>query len=425
MTNPNSDSLLKGKRIGFFTSVVGMGGSEVLVADAIEAAHQAGAEVVCWSESTASIRRICAERTDRLWVQHYTWPLGQPTAEPAGVAAPSRAVGRPNSAPGWKAGVRAIVPFAVKRHLGFRKTAQAFRRELERVTPDLLFVNVNGSEAVSLAGPACGVPVVNCYHLSYTRPTGGPLARYGDHRARQTTMQAGTLTIHTSVAVRDQWCQAFGYPPDRCRVIYNGVDPPPKADPSTTRRELGLPADRFVFCVPGRLDPIKGHRHLIRALELLRNRLSGVSVLVCGDGPLRAELEQQSTTAGLGDVIRFLGWRQDLPAVLQASDAVILPSVASENLSVAVLEGLMAGVPAVVSAVGGMAEAVIDGQTGYVVPPADPTTLAAALEKMFANPPVTRQMGSAAVADAARRFTRERMMAEYVAAFADVLGGRT
>ena len=129
---------------------------------------------------------------------------------------------------------------------------------------------------------------------------------------------------------------------------------------------------------------------------------------------MRAELESRVRAANVNGIIRFLGFRSDLPAILQAVDCVVLPSIASENLSVAVLEGLMAGTPAIVTEVGGMAEAVIDGVTGFVVSREDPHAIGAAMLKMVADPAATRRMGANARSDALVRFTRRRMMDEYV-----------
>jgi glycosyltransferase involved in cell wall biosynthesis len=409
---------LQGVRIGFFTSVVGMGGSEVLVADAMEAAFGAGADIVCWSEPNAAIRRIVEQRAVRLHVTNLDWPAAEAFAGATEATMSSKR--RSACSRLW----RTLLPMPVRRWAGFRRAAGRFAAALQEVLPDLLFVNVNGSEAASVAGANCGIPVVNCYHLSLTRSLGGPLARLGDWMARRATMRAGMLTVHTSAAARDQWSRAFRYPITRTRLIYNGVDQTASAARAESRKALGVRESEFVFCVPGRLDPMKGHRYLIDALTAMRDRLANVCVLVCGDGALRGELEQQVGNAGLGAVVRFLGWRSDLPTVLHAADCTVLASVASENLSVAVLESLMAGTPAIVTSVGGMPEAIRDGETGLVVPPVDSDSMARALSKMVAEPTRARQMGETARQDAHKRFTRDRMMNEYTKVFADVLGSR-
>lgn len=410
---------LAGRRIGFFTSVVEKGGSEVLVADAMEAAAKAGAKIVCWSEQNAAIREITALRGGTFEVTHRDWPLGMTS----GSGAMDAAAATPSCLRALAALWRAMVPSPARRWAGFLRTARAFEDELRQVQPDLLFVNVNGSEAVSLAGPACGIPVVNCYHLSLTTPPGGTVSRWVDHRARRATMQAGRLAIHTSMVVRDDWCRAYRYPPSATRVIYNGVDFIEPPDREAARKALDVAHAKFVFCVPARLHPIKGHACLIEAVRRIRLRFAGARILICGDGKYRNYLVHRVEQAGLADVIHFLGWRPDLPAILHACDCVVLPSIASENLSVAVLEALMAGTPAIVSRIGGMAEAVQNGISGLVVPPADPDALGAAMLQMLADPIGARAMGAAARTDARTRFTRGRMMSQYMAVLSKDLNG--
>jgi glycosyltransferase involved in cell wall biosynthesis len=235
-------------------------------------------------------------------------------------------------------------------------------------------------------------------------------------------MRSGDWAVHISAAVRDEWCRACRFPVERTRVIYNGVEPAGKTDRAAVREQLIIGESEFVFCVPGRLDSNKGHAYLISALGGMRNTGNDWRLLVCGDGKLRAELERAVNEAGVTDRVRFLGWRSDLPSILGACDCTVLPSTSSENLSVAVLESLMAGTPAIVTKVGGMAEAVKDGVTGYVVPPRDSKSLTTAMRRMLDQRPLAKAMGVAARQDAESRFTRKRMLIEYAAQFAELLG---
>lgn len=402
---------LTGRRIGFVTAVVGHGGSEVLFADAIAAAKNSGAEVLCWCPHDAAIRSIAKS----IEIQWHDWPAREPLAPLAGKPV------TPKSSFNLKRNLwRSLVPFAVKRSMGFRRDAQRFAQELTDSCLDLLVVNVNGSEAASCSGQISGVPVVNVYHLSYTTPPGGWVTRWADHRARCATMHAGKLAIHVSEAARRDWCHRCDYPESKTRVIYNGVEPRKFANRQAKREELGLAEDVFAFVVPGRFDPIKGHRVLIEALVAIKDRFGGSQVLFCGDGPLQQQLETQVRETGLDSVVRFLGWRRDLTEILAASDCVVLPSL-SENLSVAALESLMTGTPTIVTKVGGMTEAVQDDVTGFVVPPGDPVALGAAILRMMNDPVRAKALGTAGAVLARQRFTRDRMMREYTATFGEVL----
>ncbi len=400
-----------GCRLGFFTSVIGHGGSEVQFADTIAACVAAGADAVVWSHPDAAVRELLA--SDTVSASLRDWPTH------AAKSTSPQPVTTPTSAPMPAFNIRRLIPFAAKRWLGFRRDAKRLAALLQAERLDGLIVNVNGSEAASVAGALAGVPTVNVYHLSWTPPPGNALTRWADERARSVTLHAAKFTIHISQAVSREWSERYRYPLSRTAVIYNGVATATEVDRDAVRGGRGLSDDTIAFAVPARFDPIKGHDVLFDALALLATDLPPYCILLCGDGPLRVEYEARCRNLPM---VRFLGWRSDLPAILAAVDAVVLPSLRSENLSLAVLEGMRAGTPAIVTAVGGMAEAVTDGTTGFVVPAGDARKLADAIRSMILESELRLAMGRAAKADADRRFSRERMRAEYVARLAEFFG---
>ena len=184
--------------------------------------------------------------------------------------------------------------------------------------------------------------------------------------------------------------QAEGIEPTRLRLIYNGMPLErfeaclPRAQ---VRASLGLSDDCLVFAIVANLIPYKGHDDLIDALGLIRDRLPADWACLCigrddGIGPaLRARAE----SLNIGDHMRFLGSRKDVPDLLCSADIGVLCSH-EEGFSNAVLEGMAAGLPMVVTDVGGNAEAVVQGDTGLVVPPKSPETLSAALLNMAEHP---------------------------------------
>ncbi|MBK8523307.1 MAG: glycosyltransferase [Betaproteobacteria bacterium] len=166
--------------------------------------------------------------------------------------------------------------------------------------------------------------------------------------------------------------------PSGVRLIYNGIDVGRFATGSarrgqTLRAELGFSDDRVVLTCVANLFPYKGHADLLAALALLGAEFSERStlLLVGRDAGARAALEAQLVQLGLTERVRFLGERGDVPDLLAASDIGVLASH-EEGFSNAVIEGMAAGLPMVVSDVGGNAEAVIDGECGHVVPARDP-----------------------------------------------------
>lgn len=210
---------------------------------------------------------------------------------------------------------------------------------------------------------------------------------------------------------------ARGLAAERITVIPNGVDlsrfaPDPVAR-ERLRAELGLPAGARLAGLVARLHPVKGHPLFLEAAArvLARRQEEGfsdpVGFLVVGDGEpaYRQELEALAGRLGLGDTVRFLGDRDDVPAILAGLDVAVLASQA-EGFPLAAIEALAAGVPLVATRVGSLPEIVRDGVDGILVPPGNPQALAAALSRLLSAPDLSRRMGEAA-RQAAGRFSVE------------------
>src|SRR5206468_4171447 len=144
---------------------------------------------------------------------------------------------------------------------------------------------------------------------------------------------------------------------------------------------------------------------LLRAAARLAASAARLRYVFCGDGGEAAALARTATPLGAG-VVELVGFRRDVAACLAAADIVALPSL-REGLGVAALEAMAAGRPVVASRVGGLAEAVVHAETGLLVPPGDPTALAAALARLAGDPELRARLGAAG---------RERVLARYTAA---------
>ncbi|MCP9830097.1 glycosyltransferase [Synechococcus sp. JJ3a-Johnson] len=212
-----------------------------------------------------------------------------------------------------------------------------------------------------------------------------------------------------------------GAPPERARLIYSGLDCNRFAagDERSARRQamrsaLGLSDDRIALICVANLFSYKGHADLLNALGLLRNRLtSNVDLLLVGrDAGERAALEAQAARLGLSASVRFLGERGDVPDLLAASDIGVLASH-EEGFSNAVLEGMAAGLPMVVSDVGGNAEAVTGGECGHVVPARAPDALALALADLIGDAGRRQTMGEASRLRVAASFSLDACVAAY------------
>ena len=158
--------------------------------------------------------------------------------------------------------------------------------------------------------------------------------------------------------------------------------------------ELGWPADSRVIGTVGRLQPVKDQQALLRAFAQVRVNVPKAVLAVVGDGNLRAPLERLAGELELGDAVRFLGDRSDVPRLLTGMEVFALSSL-SEGYSIALLEACAAALPIVATDVGGNREIVRDGRNGRLVAPGDPAGLAEALQAVLAAPEAAERMGQA------------------------------
>ncbi len=199
-------------------------------------------------------------------------------------------------------------------------------------------------------------------------------------------------------------------------VVANAISPPPPADRSATRRGLGLRDDEPVALCVARLVPQKRHDVLVDAWS----RLPGEPVLLlAGVGELADEVAQDAHRRGLGDRVRLLGERQDVPALLAAADVVVLSSD-WEGLPIALLEAQGAGVPVVATDVDGVREA-MGTDAARLVPPRDPAALATALAEVLTDGDLRAAMSQAARQRRAARGSADAMVDAYLAIYASLL----
>ncbi|MGE0700205.1 MAG: glycosyltransferase [Hyphomicrobiaceae bacterium] len=235
-----------------------------------------------------------------------------------------------------------------------------------------------------------------------------------------------TALLANSRRVADELVQE-GCNPDRVGLIYNGValeDLDKPIDRVAVRASLGLPPDALVAIVVANLIHYKGHADLLAALALVRSSLpSGFRVLCIGrdEGALPA-LEAQRASLGLDGMVAFLGVRSDVRDLLAASDLSILPSH-EEGFSNAVIEAMAAGLPSVVTDVGGNPEAIVDGESGLVVPARSPEPLGNAILRLASSADERARFGAAARYRAQQRFTLAACVDRYEILYRGLLAG--
>lgn len=159
---------------------------------------------------------------------------------------------------------------------------------------------------------------------------------------------------------------------------------------ATLRQKLNTPADALVIIQVSRMEPLKGQTILLSALALLRNQPNWICWIVGGAQRVREvrylkELQTQAKELGIGDRVRFLGQRGDVPALLAAADLCCQPNLQPEAFGMTFVEALYAGLPIVTSAIGGALE-IVDSSCGVLVPPEDVITLSDTLGSLMEHP---------------------------------------
>lgn len=215
----------------------------------------------------------------------------------------------------------------------------------------------------------------------------------------------------------------------RIRIIPNGVDterfrpPASGVEREGTRRELSIPAGRFVVAIVAALRPEKNHRLLLDAAVRIASSRSDFLFLIVGEGPEGEDLRRRARDRSLDDSVRFLGRRDDIPAILRAADASVLCShPVVETFPLAVLEAMSCGLPVVASDVGAVREMMADGEEGRIVRPGDLEALAGTLLALAEAPEERKRMGRRARERVVGDFAVEGMVRRYADMFRGALG---
>jgi glycosyltransferase involved in cell wall biosynthesis len=216
-------------------------------------------------------------------------------------------------------------------------------------------------------------------------------------------------------------------PARRLGLIYNGIDVSRFTGSETraaTRTALGIGLQALTLVMVGNLIAYKGHGDLLAALGQAAPQLPpDWRLLIVGrDEGIASALQAQSVALGIDRNVLFLDTRNDVPDILNACDIGVLCSH-QEGFSNAVLEGMAASLPMIVTNVGGNAEAVLDGECGIVVPPSDPPRLAEAIVRLAKSPELRTAFGGAARRRVTEHFSLESSVEAYDAMYRALLSG--
>ena len=215
---------------------------------------------------------------------------------------------------------------------------------------------------------------------------------------------------------------------DRVAVVSNFVDesafaPLAPAERGRLMAELGVPPGSVVIgCIAG-LRPVKDHASLITAMATLRSRWPSLRLVLVGDGEARQSLAALVRQLGLTDVVHFAGLRPNEPNLHHLFDISVLCSL-SEAFPNSIVEAMAAGKPVVATRVGGVVDAVVDGQTGILVPPRRPGPLADAIEQLLIDPDFRRGLGDAGARRARAQFHASHVLPSLESLYDRLLSSR-
>lgn len=276
----------------------------------------------------------------------------------------------------------------------------------------------------AVAGRVCRVPLV----ITSRRALGNHQDRYVILKVLDKI--ANVLSHYVVVNSKAVWNDVIArdhIATEKLMLIYNGVDGQPFESASRMRtelrRQMGVADSQRVVTVVANLIPYKGHLDLLKAVRQIRDRIPGaIFWLVGGDRGIQRDLEHAARDLGIHEHVTFMGQRSDIPNVLAVSDLSVLPSH-EEGFSNVILESMAAGLPVVATRVGGNSEAVVEGVTGWLVPPRNPALMAEKIVDLLGEPQKAESWGEQGRERIKSLFTVEQMVEKHLTLYEGVSFG--
>ena len=272
-------------------------------------------------------------------------------------------------------------------------------------------VHLNGPRAFLLAALAthsCGVPVrVSSRRVNFPLKSRLSHLKYNWGGGR-------IITVSFSIC---QTLRKGGVRPELISVIYEGVD---LGWIDCLERAALHPCDELIVGTVAHMSPEKGHWNLLKAAAQLIPTFPGVRFVLVGSGELDSALRRAVHELKLTDHFLFTGFRSDSEALSKNFDIFCLPSL-SEGLSSAIMVAMANSLPVVATSVGGTTELVVDGETGLLVPPQEPSSLATALLKLLESAELRAGMGAAGRRRVEQKFTLQRKLDETETLYRELL----
>ena len=303
-----------------------------------------------------------------------------------------------------------------------KEDVKLLRELIGRVDPDI--VHTHGALSGRIAARRCGKKVVYTRHSAFPVPA---KLRYPPGRwvNKWVNEHYADRIIAVSPAAAANLTDA-GISSKRITVMMNGVAPVARSAPETCRdfrERYGLSPDVFTAGILARIEPYKGHLHIVEAAQQLKEEGRKLQLLIAGVGGYEEELRGEVSHRGLEDTVFFLGFQTDVAPVLSVLDVQLNASYGTETSSLSILEGMSMGLPAVVSSYGGNPWLIDDGEDGLIFPNRDSAALARCIARLMDEPETLARMSRRAVEIFQSRFTGEIFAKNAEQVYLDVLKG--
>lgn len=271
-------------------------------------------------------------------------------------------------------------------------------------------VYIESALGALLGGARVLVHTVHGKYLQYAPGTASRVKVLLRHFLERVLAGAHRRIVTVSDAIQEYVRVDIGISGSRLLTIHNGVSDAPR--PSKPVRE-----DRgAVFITVGRLAAVKNYAMLVRAFSAVVRAHPACRLMIVGDGPERSALEDLARDLGILESVAFFGFQKEVQRLLLDGDVFVLSSK-YEGISIALLEAMRAGLPAIATRVGGMAEVLVDGETGILVADGDEDSMARAMVRLIESPSERRRMGDQGYARMRDNFSMHAIVERYLSVY--------